>query len=96
MVKRAYSETIVSLAPSGHEEIYLPTMEVQKEKDAEAKIPQGRDRKSISRPSWLKVAEAQIWNFPSRLKIPRPRYVKAEMEISFRDHDDQKIRGRDN
>jgi hypothetical protein len=28
----------------------------------------GRDRKSIPRPGQLKVAKAQIWNFPSRLK----------------------------
>jgi hypothetical protein len=35
MAKWAYSRTIVSLAPSGHEESYLPTLEVQKEKDAE-------------------------------------------------------------
>jgi hypothetical protein len=36
MAKRTYSRTIVSLAPSGHEESYLLTLEVQKEKDAEA------------------------------------------------------------
>jgi len=51
----------VSLASSGHEESYLSTLEVQKEKDAKAKIPRGRDRKSIPRPSRLKVAEAKIW-----------------------------------
>jgi hypothetical protein len=39
MAKRAYSQTILLLAPSGHEESYSPTMEVQKEKDAEAEIP---------------------------------------------------------
>jgi hypothetical protein len=48
----------VSLVSSGHEESYLPTLEVPKEKDAEAEIPRGQDRKSISRPSQLKVAEA--------------------------------------
>jgi hypothetical protein len=58
MAKRAYSWTIVSLVSSGHEESYLPTLEVPKEKDAEAEIPRGQDRKSISRPSQLKVAEA--------------------------------------
>jgi hypothetical protein len=39
MAKRAYSWTIVSLAPSGHEESYLPTPEVQKKKDAVVEIP---------------------------------------------------------
>jgi hypothetical protein len=36
MVKLAYSCTIVSLAPNGHKESYFPTLEVQKEKVAEA------------------------------------------------------------
>jgi hypothetical protein len=39
MAKQAYSRTIVSLAPSEHDESYLPTLEVQKEKDTEVEIP---------------------------------------------------------
>jgi len=87
MVKRAYSWTIVSLAPSGHEESYLPTIKVQKEKDAEAET----ERAFRGRVDRLEVADAQIWNFLSQLKIPRPRYVKAKIEISFRNQEDQKI-----
>jgi len=97
MAKQAYSWTIVSLASSGHEESYLLTLEVQKEKDAEAEIPQDRDRKSILRPSRLKVAEAQIWNFPSRLKVAKietwnfpSRLKDSEAEVC-RGRDDQKI-----
>jgi hypothetical protein len=41
MAKLANSQTIVSLAPSGHEESYLSTLKVQKEKNVEAEIPQG-------------------------------------------------------
>jgi hypothetical protein len=93
MAKRAYSLTIVLLAPSGHEKSYLPTLEVQKEKDTKAEIPRGWDRKSILRPSRLKVAEAQIWNFSSQLKVVETETWNFPSRL--KDYEAEICRGRD-